>query len=459
MSPTDYAAGLAPVRLESRLSRGARQVMDPNQASQAASRCLFCYDAPCTQACPAGIDVARFIWDISAGNLRGAARTILTANIFGTTCARVCPTPDLCEGACVLQHAGQPPVNIPGLQLYALTKAREVGYDPFERKGATGKKVALVGAGPASLACAHDLALEGHGCTIFEARDMPGGLGTYALAPYKLTTQQALADVEWVCRVDGIQLRCGVKVGEDPSFETLLADYDAVFLGVGLGEDTRLQVKGHDLPGVVGALDLIERFKHTAAQDLEELDDVTDAMVIGGGSTALDVAQELRRLGIEKVTVLYRRDRASMPGHDHEVDEARRHGVSIRFQSTPVGYGAGESGRVERVSVARCKLGAPGPDGRPSVSVDDDDIVELDAQLVAVAIGQKRPGEVLGDIPDVAYTMSGTVKVLDDAGATGNPKVFAAGDCVSGGEELVHAVAAGKRSAAAMHRLLAGGEG
>jgi glutamate synthase (NADPH/NADH) small chain len=455
MRGASYAARLAADRLEARLVEGTMEVLDDSRAARAASRCLYCWDAPCTRACPAGVDVGRFVWDVASRNVRGAARTILKANALGLTCARVCPTPSLCEGSCVLRHAGQPPVEIAALQLYAVAKAREAGFDPFPQRPPSGKRVALVGAGPASLACAHALALLGHACTLYEARELPGGLSTYALAPYKLPASDALADVEWVTRLDAIEVRCGVEVGRDVTVQALVDEYDAVFLGVGLGEDTIPRVAGHDLPGVVGALDLVRRLKLARAGDVRDLDGVRDALVVGGGSTALDVAQELKRLGMRNVTFLYRRDQASMPGHAHELDETRRLGVVTRFLSVPVAYLAGPKGRVARVRVARCALGERGADGRPQVSVVEADVVELEAQLVAVATGQKRPGETLASLPGLEFTADGRIATRDAGGRTSVPRLYAAGDCVSGGEELVHAVAAGRRAAEAIHACLA----
>ncbi|MEB3330410.1 MAG: FAD-dependent oxidoreductase, partial [Candidatus Sericytochromatia bacterium] len=298
-----------------------------------ASRCLYCSDAPCIAACPTGIDIPEFIRRIATANLAGAARTILTANILGHSCARVCPVEVLCVGACVHNAHDEPPIMIGRLQRHATDFALSRGLRFETRQPPTGKRVALVGAGPASLAAAHELALLGHTCVIFEGRALPGGLNTTGVAPYKLRTEAALEEVDHILGVGGIELRTGVQVGREVTFDDLARDFDATFLGVGLGPDSRLDLPGEDLPGSWGAVALIERLKNAPGFTLGA---ARRAVVIGGGNTAIDVARELGQLGVAHVTMVYRRDVASMSGYAHELDLARQEGVRLEVQAVPV---------------------------------------------------------------------------------------------------------------------------
>lgn len=458
MSENPYCSGLPDDRLEGRFER-QKPLLDDVQARAEAARCLFCYDAPCTKACPATVDVPRFIWNIHSGNWRGAARAILKQNAFGLSCAMVCPVPDQCEGDCVLNHAGQPPVAIAALQRYATDRLYASNKPLFDKADATGKTVALVGAGPASLSCAHELALWGHECVVFEKAELPGGLGTYAMAPYKITAEEVLDEVLWIAR-SGFEVRCGVGVGEDVPFDKLVSDFDAVFLGVGLGDDTSLSIADREEPppGVVGALDLIKKIKTAPeAEATEVLVGVKDTVIVGGGSTAMDMARELKGLGIPNVTIIYRRAEEQMPSYAHERAKVRKAGVVIRHLVQPTEYLTSASGRVAGVKLVRCELGESDSSGRrrPIMLKGQEEIIS--AQLVALAIGQEKPKKVLDGVEGIRFSDNGCVLVEDEQGRTNNPKVFAGGDCVNGGKELVHAVTAGREAAEAIHHMLTSG--
>ncbi len=459
MSENPYCSSLPLDRLEKRFER-KKPLLDAVQARVEAGRCLFCHDAPCTKACPANINVAKFIWDIHTNNLRGAARAILRKNVFGLSCAMVCPVPDQCEGACVLNHAGQPPVAIAQLQRYATEQLYTTGKPLFTAEGQSEKKVALIGAGPASIACAHDLTVKGHTCTVFERRTMPGGLGTYAMAPYKLNAEETLDEVRWIEQI-GFKVKCGMTVGLDVTFASLLEDFDAVFLGVGLGADMSLPVEEHkeEPDGVIGALELIEGIKTSPSAEMKFLENVKDAIIVGGGSTAMDVARELRGLGVRHVSVVYRRDEAEMPIHAHERDAVRKEGSVIRHLVQPVDYLTDATGHVAGVKLVRCELGEPDESGRrrPVMIEGAEELVP--AQLVILAIGQEKPKKVLDGLEGLQFSKKGCVIIKNDHGQTDNPKVFAGGDCVNGGMELVHAVTAGREAAVGIHNLLTQKEG
>ncbi|MBL8783590.1 MAG: FAD-dependent oxidoreductase, partial [Deltaproteobacteria bacterium] len=273
----------------------------PVQAVTEANRCLFCLDAPCIVACPTGIDIPQFIRKIATGNLRGSAKTIFDSNILGMSCARVCPVEVLCVGDCVYNEMGVPPIQIGKLQRYATDVAFEKGWRFFEAGPDSGKSVGLIGGGPASLACAHELRRRGHKATIYEKRKSLGGLNTTGVAPYKMRADKSLEEVDWVLAIGGIDVKLGVDVGSDISLEQIEQAHDAVFFGAGLGPDSALGVPGEDLPGVIGAVDWIERMK------LEKLDlsKIKSCVVVGGGNTAIDAVREAKGLGIESVTMLY----------------------------------------------------------------------------------------------------------------------------------------------------------
>jgi dihydropyrimidine dehydrogenase (NAD+) subunit PreT len=424
-------------RLESRLPESKPQY-SPGEAHAEAERCLFCTDAPCVTACPTEIDIPGFIRQIATGDTLGAARTIFTQNILGYSCARVCPVEVLCVGACVYNPWHKPPIQIGRLQRFATEATLDAeargGPKALRPKGmvATARKVALLGAGPASLACAAYLALEGHRPVIFEKRTLPGGLNTTGIAPYKIHTEDALREVDYV-RSLGVEIRCGVEAGVDVSVASLRDDYDAVFLGLGLGADTRLGVPGEDGPGVWGATAFIEAMKNTAGFALPT---ERKALVVGGGNTAIDVARELSQLGVGEVAMVYRRGVADMSGYTHEMDLARREGVLLHTHCTPVAVLRDAAGAVTGLRVRRA-------DGR-----EDD----LTADLIVLAIGQQKLRALAAEFEGVSLDRRGCVEVDAATRRTGNAKVYAGGDCINGGKEVVNAVADGREAARAMLR-------
>ncbi|PYP94744.1 MAG: dihydropyrimidine dehydrogenase, partial [Gemmatimonadetes bacterium] len=311
--------------------------LTPDAALLEATKCLFCHDAPCTIACPTHIDVPAFIKKIASGNLRGSARVILDANPFGHSCARACPVEVLCEGACVLNDRDEQPIKIALLQRHATDYVLEKKLRLFEGGRRTGKRVAVVGAGPAGLACARDLRRFGHDVTVFEAKDQPGGLNTYGIAEYKLKAAIALAEVQDILDL-GVELKTGATIG---SLDKLLTDYDAVFVGIGLGSTKRLGIPGEDLPGVVDALTFIE---HLKTHPYRETTVGRQVVVIGAGNTAIDAVTQAKRLGATAATIVYRRSEADMPCYHYEYELAKRDGCGFRFNAAPqriIGNGSG----------------------------------------------------------------------------------------------------------------------
>jgi len=423
MNPTPQA--LIPLqRLETRIA-DAKPTYAPGEAVTEASRCLYCHDAPCVEACPTGIDIPGFIRKIATDNLRGSAKVILSANLLGYSCARVCPVEVLCVGACVYNawHRN-PPIAIGRLQRYAVETVlgNGAGATLLDRAPSTGKRVACVGAGPASLACAGYLALEGVGVTIFEKRSMPGGLNATGVAPYKMHVDGALLEVDYI-RSLGVEIKTGAEVGSSPAGADLLRDFDAVFIGIGLGADAKLGIPGEDGPGVVGATRWVEQLKLEPAYAGPQ---GTRVVVIGGGNTAIDAARELAKLGVPEVTMLYRRTAAEMPGYAHEMELARKEGVRLLERAVPKAFTRGAGGALTGITLA---------DGR-----------EVPCELAVLAIGQAKLRGLAAQFTGVAFDDKGRVVVEEATGRTGNPKVFAGGD-VLGGELVVTAAQEGKRAA------------
>lgn len=411
----------------------AKPTYAPGEAVAEAQRCLYCHDAPCVTACPTGIDIPGFIRKIATGNLRGSARTILSANLLGYSCARVCPVEVLCVGACVYNEWHRtPPIQIGRLQRYAVETVlvKDGGAALFTRAPGSGKRVACVGAGPASLAAAGYLALEGVEVTLFEKRQLAGGLNTSGVAPYKMHVEGSLLEVEFI-RSLGVKLREGVEVGRDVMPTDLLRDFDAVFLGIGLGADTGLGLPNETGPGVVGATAWIEGMKLDPKFSLVG---VRQAVVIGGGNTAIDTVRALARLGVPGVSLAYRRTAAEMPGYRHELDLALKEGVRLIERAIPKAFVRDSAGRLSALQLQNGQ--------------------ELPADLVVLAIGQARQRELAGAFPGVALDSKGLVVADPGSGRTGNPKVYVGGDALSGGELVVTAAQEGKRAARAIARAL-----
>ncbi|MCL6526998.1 MAG: NAD(P)-dependent oxidoreductase [Thermaceae bacterium] len=414
-----------------------------HEALVEANRCLYCYDAPCTHACPTHIDIPKFIKKIATKNPVGSARTILEANLMGATCARVCPVQELCEGACVL-NAEEKPIMIGRLQRYATDYVYERGIDVFKAGPPTGKKVAVVGAGPAGLTCAGELAKLGHSVTVFERRSLPGGLSTYGIIVLREPVGVALAEVEMVKRL-GVEVKTELELGRNLSFEELRAQYDAVFLGVGLGAVPALGIPGEEL--IVDGLGYIEASK----MDPQKLEVGREVVVIGAGNTAVDCATVAKRLGAERVTMVYRRTEAEMTAYPHEYAFAKNEGIEFRFLTQPVEV-LSENGQVKGLRCVRMELGAPDASGRPApLPVPGSEFV-LPADQVVKAIGQEKPSlaRLLG-----LETEKGYIKVNEHL-ETSLPGVYAGGDCVRarGSASTVMAVEDGKLAAFAIHRKL-----
>ncbi|NBD31353.1 MAG: FAD-dependent oxidoreductase [Alphaproteobacteria bacterium] len=411
-----------------------------HEAMVAADRCYFCHDAPCITACPTDIDIPLFIRQIQAGQPDAAGKTIFDQNILGGMCARVCPTETLCEGACVREAAEGKPVEIGRLQRYATDTLIARNAHPYTRAAPTGKRVAVVGAGPAGLACAHRLALHGHDVTVFDARTKPGGLNEYGIAAYKAAHGFAQAEVDWLLQIGGVTLRQGWALGRDGSLADLQADHDAVFLGIGLAGVNALGLADDTAPGARDAVEFIAELRQ--APDLSTLPIGRHVVVIGGGMTAVDAAVQSRLLGAEHVTMVYRRGRDAMGASDHELSHAANEGVKIITHAMPVAIHA--NGSLREVEFAYTHPGETGlePTG---------ETFRLQADQLFKAIGQTLDGA-----PD-ALTLAGRKLAADAEGRTSLPGIWAGGDCTGDGEDLtVTAVAQGRDAAESIHAALMG---
>jgi glutamate synthase (NADPH/NADH) small chain len=411
-----------------------------------ASRCLYCFDAPCTRACPTHIDVPRFIRQILHHDEVSAARTILEANIFGGSCARACPTEVLCEGACVDQIRMKSPIQIGRLQRHACDTAAEHGIEFFSAGPPTGKHVAIIGSGPAGLSCAHALRRRGHKVTVFEARKLPGGLDTLGIAAYKISTEFALSEIEMIRRI-GIDIKFEHKVSA-PEFATLLAEFDAVFLGIGLGRTLPLGIDGEDLDGVWESLDFIFQ---THTRPLAECTVGCRVVVIGAGNTAIDVATVARRLGAETVTIVYRRSEVLIPAFAYEYELAKSDGVQFEWCAQPVRI-AGEDGKVIGVEFQKTERDESATRSSAIRRIPGSDFT-LRADMVVKALGQEHLLELVSSVPGLQID-NGKVLVERATGRTSVPRLFAGGDCLRNGGEVVDAVQDGKIAARGIHAML-----
>ncbi|MCH7812758.1 MAG: NAD(P)-dependent oxidoreductase [Planctomycetes bacterium] len=416
------------------------------EAVTEAARCLYCYDAPCTRACPTHIDVPKFIRQILHRNPLAAARTIWSDNILGGSCARACPVEVLCEGACVDHTLVQAPVKIGRLQRYACDAARSKDIRFFEPGPDTGKRIVIVGSGPASLACAHELRKHGHQVTLHEAKDVPGGLNSVGIAAYKITREFALTEVDLVQQL-GVDIRLNSPVAP-AQIGPWLHEYDAVFLGLGLGKTLSLGIEGEDLPGVWEALDFIAQ---THEKPLTECQVGRNVVVIGAGNTAVDVATAAARLGAGRVTMAYRRGPEAMPAFAYEYELAKSDGIEFEWLAAPVRI-LGQGGRVSGIEFVRTELADAGDRAAKVSPVPGSEFV-LPADMVVMALGQQKLDAFTGGIEGLKLDR-GRIAVEPATMQTSVPKLFAGGDCVNGGAEIVDAVQHGKLAAAAIDALL-----
>ena len=407
--------------------------LDAHEARVAADRCYFCHDAPCMTACPTSIDIPLFIRQIQTGTPEAAAKTILSQNILGGMCARVCPTETLCEEACVREEAEGKPVIIGQLQRYATDTLMAKGVHPFTRAAPTGKSIAVVGAGPAGLSCAHRLAMKGHDVTLYDGRAKAGGLNEYGIASYKSTNDFAAREVAWLLEIGGITVETGKVLGADLTLDALKSDHDAVFLAVGLGGVNALRIEGED--HAIAAVDFIEELRQST--DLTTLPVGRNVVVIGGGMTAVDAAVQSKLLGADTVTIAYRRSRAEMAASPFEQDLAAAKGVRLMFNVMPTAIADGTI-TLEYTATKDGKLSGTG------------ETVTLPADQVFKAIGQTLT-------TDAGLKLEGGKIAVDATGRTSLAGVWAGGDCATGGEDLtVTAVAEGRDAAEDIHAAVMG---
>lgn len=411
-----------------------KPAMNATEAYYESSRCLFCYDAPCISACPTEIDIPLFIRQINSNNVPGAAKTIYESNIFGHACGKVCPTEVLCEGACVYNHQDVKPIEIGRLQSYATTQAIHQGLSVFSAAPSNGKKVAVIGAGPAGISCAAHLRLHGVEVVVFEAKEKPSGLTVYGVAPYKLTNEEAMDEVAFLQKQLDFEIRYNHLIATKEDLEFLEKDYDAIFLGIGLGATSDLNIEGEDLDHCIGAVEFVEqlRMRHHQMAVPEKV------IILGGGNTAMDAASECARMGASEVILAYRRTKDQMPAYWFEYELAKSVGVRSLFGVAPVeivGNGKSKGIKFVKTTVAQGKV----------VPVEGSEFFEP-CDWVVKATGQSKAVEWLSMIEGLQLAKDGTITVGHTFQTT-NPNYFAAGDAVSGGQEVVNAVADGRKAA------------
>lgn len=441
----DIAAGRLSAEQLSKNFDDMYPALDSRQAGIEASRCYFCYDAPCMEACPTGIDIPNFIRKIQTENIRGSALDILSENIMGGACARVCPTEILCEEVCVRTTQENKPVNIGKLQRYATDWLMKTGEQPFERAASTGKKIAVVGAGPAGLSAAHRLSMLGHDVVVFEAKEKAGGLNEYGIAGYKVPRDFAQEEVNFILGIGGITIEYGKALGRDISLANLKADYDAVFFGGGLGAVRSLGLDGEDVAGIYNAVDYIANLRQSKTKT--DIPVGRKVVVIGGGNTAIDAAVQAKRLGAEEVTLAYRRGPDAMSATHHEQEYAQLNGVTIRHFAKPAAIQS-EKGGVTGIELEYTEIDAQGR------LQGTGETFNLEANMIFKAIGQVFVTDPVTEASACLEIQDGRI-VVDDNRATSIAGIYAGGDCILGGEDLtVAAVQDGKLAALAIHDYL-----
>jgi glutamate synthase (NADPH/NADH) small chain len=419
-----------------------KSLMNNTEAYYESSRCLFCYDAPCIQACPTHIDIPLFIKQIQTQNTEGAAKTIFDANWLGNACGIVCPTGVLCEGACVFNHQDVPPIQIGRLQNYATNKTINTKKEIFKPGKSNGKKIAVVGAGPAGLACACELRTLGYTVDIFEAKDKPSGLTVYGIAPYKISNEEVLKEVAYLQNQLGFTIKYNTAITTKEQLKKLENKYDSIFLGVGLGKTANLQLEGEDIEGVIGAVEFIEdlRMHH------HKVNVPNKVVVIGGGNTAMDAASEAARMGARKTVLAYRRSKKEMGAYGFEYDLAISAGVDSLFNVAPIEIVGKE--RVEGVKFAKTEI----IDGKLQIKKNNVFIVRCD--MVIKATGQAKQGSFYELIDDLDLDPKTKIVVNQETFQTSNPMYFAGGDAVNGGAEVVNAAYEGKMAAQGINQWL-----
>ncbi len=433
----------SPLNIE-QIERNFREIapaLNEAEAVLESNRCIYCYDAPCTRACPTHIDVPSFIKKIASGNLLGSARVIFDANPIGATCARVCPVEVLCEGACVEKTLMDKPIEIGRLQRYATDFVMRNERDVLTAGAPNGKSVGIIGSGPAGLSCAAYLARLGYAVTIYDKKPLPGGLDTYGMAEYKMSQIVSVDEARQVERL-GVKFQLETEIVQSSefkvpssnqiSFEDLQNQHDAIFLAIGLGATNKLNIEGENLNGVIDALDFIERIK---TRDWKSVPLGKIVAVIGAGNTAVDAVTQAKRLGAERVFMVYRKTAKEMPAYLYEYELAKKDGVEFVWQVTPIAILSGENGLS-----LRCEK----TDG-------SNQVIEIACDMIIKAIGQQKSVGFLSQIPNVELNEKGRIVVNTETMQTTNPKIFAGGDCVNGGREAVDAAQTGKLAAQGIH--------
>jgi len=413
-----------------------KPLMSDTEAAMESARCLFCYDAPCVHACPTGIDIPLFIRQINSKNDTAAAKTIYESNVFGYACGKVCPTEELCEGACVYNHSDVKPIEIGRLQSFASQKSIANNKKHFHPLAPVGKKVAVVGAGPAGIACAAELRLHGISVDIFEAKENPSGLTVHGVAPYKISNEEVLAEMSYLENQYGFNIHYNTLINTHAEIKRLEAEYDTIFLGIGLWKSSELSLPGEELERVIGAIEFIEQLR----SDKHHTNISGKVIVLGGGNTAMDVASECCRMGVDEVVLAYRRSRQEMGAYGFEYDLARAAGMRSIFNVMPLELIGDHAVSAVRFITTKTENGKVVP-------VPGTEFTDF-CDWVIKATGQSRQDSLL-DLIGIARNKAGNI-ITDENFQTSNARYYAAGDAVSGGQEVVNAVADGKKAAKAI---------